>query len=115
MNERNRAAQATGSNDGQAADVIACDVSAIPADARAAHFALARTLLREAGAVREVANGLELQLTPDHLGRVATFLENERRCCSHLTFTLEVPPRGADLTLRVHGPGAREEMLALLA
>lgn len=114
MNERNPTTHATGSNDGRDADAIACDVSAIPADVRAAHFALARTLMGEASAVREVANGVELELSPDHLGRAATFLENERRCCGHLAFTLEIPPRGAKLRLRVDGPGAREEMLALL-
>jgi hypothetical protein len=44
---------------------------------------------------------------------VVRFLDNERRCCRHLAFVLEVPARDADLVLRVTGPGVREELRAL--
>lgn len=94
---------------------IVCDVSAIPADLREAHFALARSLLfADERAVREVENGLAFELSPDRLGDVAQFIENERRCCGHLAFAVQVPPHGASLTLRVTGHGAREELRALL-
>jgi hypothetical protein len=95
-------------------DTIACDMSAIPADERDAHIALARSLFFAGGrAVRETEDGLMVDLPPDLLGDVARFVENERRCCCHLAFALEVPPHGADLVLRVTGPGARDELLAL--
>lgn len=97
------------------ADVIACDVSAIPTEDRNGHFSLARALFREALAVRELATGVEFELSSRDLARVTTFLENERRCCQHLAFTLQIPPRQANITLRVDGPGAREEMLGLFA
>ena len=96
-------------------DQIVCDLAAIPADQRDAHFELTRTLLfGDDGAVREIANGLLFELPAERLGDAARFVENERLCCRHLAFTLEVPPRGVNLTLRVTGPGAREELRALL-
>jgi hypothetical protein len=93
---------------------IACDISAIPDDQRATHFALARSLFSGAIAVREVDAGVAFELRPDRLAAVAAFVENERRCCRHLAFALEIPPRYGAITLRVSGPGAREEMAALL-
>ena len=60
------------------------------------------------------ADGLQFGLPAERLGDVARFVENERLCCRHLAFALEVPPRGEALTLRVKGPGAREELRALL-
>jgi hypothetical protein len=96
-------------------DAIICDVSAIPADQRDAHFALARSLLfADDRSVREVESGLAFDLHPDRLVDVARFVENERRCCQHLAFALEIPPRSGSLTLRITGPGAREELRALL-
>lgn len=90
--------------------LIGCDLSAIPADERAAHIALARGLIRS---VRDVNDGVAFELPADRLRDVARFIDNERRCCRHLAFTLEVPPRGANLTLRISGPGAGEELRAL--
>ena len=96
-------------------DAIICDLSAIPADQRDAHFALARSLLfADQRAVREVDSGLAFGVPPERLADVARFIENERHCCRHLAFALEVPPRDGTLTLRITGPGAREELRALL-
>jgi len=95
-------------------EAIACDVSAIPEDQRAAHFALARALFSDAIAVREVDAGVAFDLRPDRLAALAAFVENERRCCRHLAFAVEIPPRDGAITLRITGPGAREEMAALL-
>ena len=99
-------------------DAIICDLSAIPADqrdAQYAHFALARSLLfADERAIREVESGLTFDVPPERLADVARFIENERRCCRHLAFALEIPPRNGTLTLRITGPGAREELRALL-
>ena len=93
---------------------IVCDLSAIPAGERDAHFALARTLLfANERAVHEIDNGILFELPPERLGDVMRFVDNERRCCRHLAFILEVPPRGGALTLRVSGPGAVDELRAL--
>lgn len=93
---------------------VVCDLSSIPADQRNAHLELGRTLLfSSVHTVREVDDGLLFELPADRLGDAVRFVENERRCCRHLSFALEVPPRGANITLRVTGPGAREELRAL--
>ena len=95
-------------------DPIICDLSAIPADQREAHFDLARMLFADERHVRDIENGIEFEVSPERLSDVARFIENERRCCRHLVFALEIPPRNAALVLRVTGPGARDELRALL-
>lgn len=95
-------------------EVIACDMSAIPAAERNAHVTLARTLLSSGvSAVRETATGLVIEVPSERLGDVAKFVDNERTCCPHLAFAIEVPPHRANLLFRVGGPGAREELSAL--
>ena len=93
---------------------ISCDLTAIPAEERQGHIALVRELFANPGrGVREIPDGLELELPATRLGDAFRFMENERRCCRHLAFGLTVPPDGAPLTLSVTGPGAREELRAL--
>ncbi len=102
--------------DDDSVEPIVCDLSAIPARQRVQHFLLARSLLfADERRVRELENGLEFELPPDRLGQAVRFVENERRCCRHLAFALEVPARGAPIILRVTGPGASHELRALAA
>ena len=92
---------------------IACDMSAIPAQQRATHIAVARDLFGSRQRVHEVEDGIEVVLPVERLRDAAAFIENERLCCRHLTFRLTVPERDATLALRVTGPGAAEELRAL--
>jgi hypothetical protein len=102
------------SNADDSTEPIVCDLTAIPADRRDAHFELARTLLFGTGqTVHEITDGLLFELPADRLADVSRFIENERLCCRHLAFVLEVPPGGRRLRLRVTGPAAREELRAL--
>jgi hypothetical protein len=91
---------------------IACDLSAIPAEQRAAHLGLVRSLFGESQRPREVANGLEVSVSADRFADVVSFIDNERRCCPHLSFAVEVPTDNAPLLLRVTGPGAVAELRA---
>jgi hypothetical protein len=93
---------------------IACDLSAIPSEQRPTHIALVRALFGDFHRVRELPDGLEASIGPDRLADAVSFIENERRCCRHLAFTLVVPPARAPLVLRVTGPGAADELRALL-
>lgn len=93
---------------------VTCDLSAIPPEQRASHIALARALFGNENRVRRTESGLETSIAPDRLADAVSFIENERRCCRHLAFTLEVPPSGAPLILRVTGPGAVDELQALV-
>jgi len=93
-------------------DPIVCDMSAIPADQRQSHIALAKSLLASS-VVFESDAEMRFELAPDRLADVIRFVDNERRCCRHLAFFVEVPARDANLLLRVSGPGVREELHAL--
>ena len=93
--------------------IIACDLSAIPPDRRPTHIALVHALFGDTARVRELPDGLEVSIGADRLADAVSFIENERRCCRHLGFTLEVPAAEAPLVLRVTGPGAADELRAL--
>jgi len=71
--------------------------------------------LGEASAARETAEGYEIEIPADRFQDAVRFVENERRCCAHLAFSLTRPTRGAPLLLRVTGPGATEALRALVA
>ena len=92
---------------------IVCDLSAIPADERSAHIALARRLFADHPA-RATDDGVEVVLPADRLGDAAAFIRNERLCCRHLAFTIHVPARDASITVGVMGPGAWDELRALI-
>ena len=95
---------------------IFCDPGAIPADQLESHIAFARThLFGTSGSAREVESGYAFTIPGDRYEEAAAFVSNERRCCAHLHFVLDVPPRGRALELRVTGPTAREELRALAA
>ena len=114
-NEAGRSTIETPTDRATGADAIVCDLSAIPEGQRDAHYALVRSLLfADERAVQETEDGLAFELPQDRLADVGRFLENERRCCRHLAFALEVPSRGANLKLRVTGPGVREQLRARL-
>ena len=93
---------------------LVCDLSAIPADQRPGHIALVRALFGDADRVRHLPDGLEVSLAADRFADAVAFIENERRCCRHLAFSLEVPAARASLVLRVTGKGALEELQALM-
>ena len=95
-------------------DAILCDLSAIPADQRESHIALGKSLLAN-DVVAEHDEDVRLTIGAGRLGDVVRFIENERLCCGHLSFALEVPARGADLAFRISGPGVRAEFRAILS
>jgi hypothetical protein len=96
--------------------VPACDLLSMPAAERAAHIALARSLLfREGQRVTETPDDLTFELPAARFGDVARFVENERRCCAHLRFVIEVQPASAPLLLRIIGPGVRDALQAIVA
>jgi hypothetical protein len=92
---------------------ICCDLLAIPADERGRHIALARSLIGGGAQLIESAEGYVIQLPVERLDELMSFMRNERRCCAHLGFRLDVPAAGAAVTLRVTGPGALDQLKAL--
>jgi hypothetical protein len=74
------------------ATVVACIPSAIPAEDRAGHFALARKLFGElALEKRELADGYAFRFQPRDFDAVVRFVANERKCCPFMSFDLAVP------------------------
>lgn len=83
---------------------LACDMSAIPADAREEHSRVTRTLAASAIEIRESVDEIALFLPSDAYGTAAQFVANERLCCPFLRFVLEVSPGPGPMWLRISGP-----------
>jgi len=91
---------------------LACVPGAIPAAQRTAHFALIRTLFGETAEGREtLPDGYAFRFPAASLPALARFVEQERKCCPFLTFTVEVPPAEGPVRLRLTGPEGTREFL----
>ena len=90
---------------------LACVPGAIPAEERAAHFALARRLFeRDAEERREWRDGYAFRFAGDVLDDVARFVSNERKCCPFLDFEIAVEATGP-VWLRMTGPAGTRAFL----
>lgn len=89
----------------EAAVPLACVPGAIPAAARAAHFARLRRLFdTEAQERLDVPEGYTWSFRPDAFDDVALFVSWERKCCPFLRFRIDVSPDGGPLWLTMEGP-----------
>jgi hypothetical protein len=97
---------------GELGDVpLACVAEAIPEGERAAHFALIARLFGERPRQKAaLADGYEYQFDDEDFRDIARFVENERRCCPFLTFSIEVTP-DSGVRLRLLGPPRTREFL----
>ena len=91
---------------------LACVADAISANERSAHFELIRTLLA-LGSMRRRAmhDGYEFEFPADSFADLCRFVENERKCCPFLSFTLGLTPNGGPVTLQLSGPKGTREFL----
>ena len=81
---------------------IVCDLTAIPADQREAHIARSKRLLDvEFEERHELPDGYAWRFSADQYTELCAFIDNERRCCAFLAFTLEVAPQRGPLWLRI--------------
>src|SRR5687768_11046857 len=91
---------------------LACVTDAIPAEKRAAHFALiAELLTRDLRERREIDGGYEFRFDADAFVPVTRFVATERLCCPFLDFAVEVTPGKGPLWLRLTGPVGTREFL----
>lgn len=82
--------------------VLAGVPGAIPEAERPAHFALITRLAREATRERkDIPNGYAFRYDPEAFDDVARWVTNERRCCTFLTFTIEVSAHNGPLWVRL--------------
>jgi hypothetical protein len=85
---------------------LACDLTAIPAERRAGHQALAARLFGEAAEERrELPDGYAWRFPAERYPDVAAFVADERRCCPFLAFALTLAPDGGPLWLHLTGGG----------
>lgn len=84
---------------------FACEMSAIAAEQRAAHFANIEQLFRSVESIHELPDGYTFQLPnqPEVLLAATQFITLERLCCPFFGFALEIEPEGGDLRLSLTG------------
>jgi hypothetical protein len=105
-------------NNNDAGIPIACDLTAIPADAREQHIDEGLQILQAAEEVQELPNGYAYRFAnkEGEFMALANFVENERRCCPFYAFVIEVEPGGGALWLRMTGgEGVKEFEQAIFA
>jgi hypothetical protein len=96
----------------QTTPLLACDLTAIPAEHRAAHQALATALFSEAVAeIQELTDGYAFRFAPQHYPQLTQFIAHERLCCPFFTFTLELTPASGPIWLRLTGPAGAKAIL----
>lgn len=95
---------------------LACDLSVLDPQTRAAHLALAASLLGELAQGREeLADGYAFRFPPSAYDQAVAFVANERRCCPFIRFELDVAADHGPLTLRMTGrPGVKAVLAAEL-
>jgi len=96
---------------------LACVPSAIPADKRVRHFALARELLNRQSTERaDLPDGYGFRFAADKLVELMQFIDDERKCCPFITFELVIAPESGPIWLRMTGPeGTRAVLQAELS
>ncbi|HEV7474077.1 MAG TPA: hypothetical protein VGN90_08510 [Pyrinomonadaceae bacterium] len=84
---------------------FACDMTAIAADQRQAHFTIIRELFQAVVGFRELANGYSFELPNESnvLAKTAEFIALERLCCPFFGFALEIEPEGGAVWLSLTG------------
>ena len=94
--------------------ILACDPGAIPPGARGAHARLIAALFHDRRTVRtHLPGGLAYSFGVARLTEVARFIDNERRCCPFLDFTLRLPAGATLVSLEITGPPGTRTFLDL--
>lgn len=87
---------------------IVCNLSAIPADQRPKHDALAHEIFEAVQDRRELANGYGFRLPLNLWLKVAEWATLEQLCCPFIDFRLELLSEGAFWLSLSGGEGVKE-------
>jgi hypothetical protein len=83
---------------------LACNLTAINAAERPAHYRRAERLMSEAVQERqELPDGYALRYQADDYADLVAFIGNERLCCPFFRFTLDISPAQGPIWLRITG------------
>jgi len=94
---------------------LACDLTAIPADAREEHIVTAPQLFQTAQEVRELPSGYAFRFLnePGKFLAIAKYIENERLCCPFFGFELKAESNNGALWLTLTGNEGVKELLKI--
>lgn len=93
---------------------VACDLTAIPEQARQRHLATVPEIFAAVQEVRELPNGFAFRFAnePGRFMSLANFVEYEQLCCPFEGFAVEIEPHGGPIWLRLTGDEEVKEALA---
>jgi hypothetical protein len=94
---------------------LACDLTAIPADAREEHVVTAPQLFQTAQEVQELPNGYTFRFLnePRKFLAIAKYIEYERLCCPFFDFELKVESDQGAIWLSLTGREGVKELLKM--
>lgn len=92
---------------------IACDLTAIEDDERAAHEEAAEAVFDAIDGLRELPDGYAFRLPPETrlVSEAGTFISRERLCCPFFRFSLEVTPEHGPVWLKLTGRDGVKEFV----
>jgi len=92
---------------------LACNPQALGGAAWGAHQAtMAELVAQMVAPPREFIDGYLFAFPAATFPTIAAFIDGERRCCPFFTFTLELPPAEATMTLRITGSPETKAVIA---
>lgn len=93
---------------------VACDLTAIPEQARQRHLATVPEIFAAVQEVQELPNGFAFRFAnePGRFMSLANFVEYEQLCCPFEGFAVEVEPHGGPIWLRLTGDEEVKKALA---
>ena len=93
---------------------VACDLTAIPEEARQRHLATVPDIFAAVQEVQELPNGFAFRFAnePGRFMSLAKFVEYEQLCCPFEGFAVEIEPHGGPIWLRLTGDEEVKEALA---
>lgn len=92
--------------------VFMCVPGAIPAEQRAAHFALAADLFRKHAEERiDLPDGYGFRFATEIFEPLARFVANERKCCPAISFSIVTTPESGPVWLYMQGPKGVHDFL----
>jgi len=97
----------------ETAGKFACNLKALTPEQRTAHEALTGRLFKSVETRREIPSGFELRVDSKKMSIVelATWVDDERRCCPFLGLAIEKEPQNGPLWLRLTGPEGVKDFL----
>lgn len=90
---------------------VACEVGAIPIDARDRWIETGKAIYAAVEEVLELPDGYALRFTPEQLMLVAEYVSRDRLCCAFAHWSIVLEQGGGPLWLSMEGPEGTKDLL----